>query len=373
MSCRIPVSKPCIGPLEHQLVNECLRNNRLSMGPMVERFEHQLAERLGVRHVVTCSSGTTALHLALVALGVGPGDEVIVPNLTFVATANAVHYTGARVVLVDVLPETWCLDPNDVARKVNERTKAIIPVHIYGAIADLRALAKFHLPVIEDAAEALGAQYRDFSGPWSDCATFSFYANKVMTSGGEGGAVATNDPRLATNLRMYRGQGTRGNDPRYYHAAVGYNYRLTDLQAAIGVGQLSHLDEMLEARRAVIARYAERLLGGQPDWSRAPCAQFEHNAPWQFTFTVPPGCSRDGLAAYLAEHGVETRPVFVPMHRLPAYRMPAHRLVDGDGDRTFPVASRLADTGISLPTYPTLTLAEVDGVCDLVLNYLLST
>jgi perosamine synthetase len=370
---RIPVSQPCLSPLEHQLVNDCLQRNQLSQGPMVAQFESELAERIGVEHVVACSSGTTALHLALVGLGIGPGDEVLVPDLTFVATANAVRYTGAAPVLVDVLPTTWCIDPIDAARKVTPRTKAIIPVHLYGVIADMRALADLRLIVVEDAAEAFGAAYHDFSGPWSDCATFSWYANKVLTSMGEGGAVATNDYLLSEKLRALRGQGTWACDRRYYHALLGYNYRLTDVQAAFGVGQLSHLDEMLNARHRIVRHYFDNLVGYVH--MQDPGEGSHTNAPWQFTFAVSAGLSRDDLAAYLLSHGIDTRPAFVPLHRLPMYAYPFGddgRPLHGNGpldDSRFPNASAIGDTTLSLPTYPDLSLSAVDEISELVLEW----
>jgi perosamine synthetase len=376
---RIPVSQPCLSPLEHQLVRECLQRNQLSQGPMVARFEREFAEWLGVKHAIAVTSGTTALHLALVTLGIGPGDEVLVPDLTFVATANAVSYTGAVPVLVDVDPATWCIDPADIARKVTKRSRAIIPVHLYGVPCDYSTSAP--LFVIEDAAEGLGGSYPSgrklgACGPGScDIGCFSFYANKCLTTG-EGGMVVTDSDLLNERLRTLRGQGTRTSDPRYYHAELGFNYRMTELQAALGVGQLSHLDEMLNARRSVVRHYAANLVGvlGQ-EWYRRVLGWWEYAAPWQFTFTVPDGLSRDDLAAYLLSHGIDTRPGFVPLHRLPMYQYDFGddgQPLRGNGpldDSQFPNASLVGDMALSLPTYPDLPLSAVDEIAQLVVDW----
>jgi perosamine synthetase len=378
---RIPVSQPCLSLLEHQLVRECLQRNQLSQGPMVARFEREFAEWLGVKHAIAVTSGTTALHLALVALGIGPGDEVLVPDLTFVATANAVSYTGAVPVLVDVDPATWCIDPVDIARKITRRSRAIIPVHLYGVPCDYSTSAP--LLVIEDAAEGLGGSYPSgrklgACGGSCDIGCFSFYANKCLTTG-EGGMVVTDSDLLNERLRTLRGQGTRTGDPRYYHAVRGFNYRMTELQAALGVGQLSHLDEMLEARREVMLRYADMLYRQLHDdrhggWDAPPCVATQYYAPWQFTFAVPDGLSRNGLAAHLLAHGIDTRPAFVPLHRLPMYQyeFSDSGYLRGNGpldDSRFPNASLIGDTALSLPTYPDLPLSAVDEIAQLVVDW----
>lgn len=358
---RYPVSQPTLGPVERLLVNKALDDNRITQGAMVAEFEKILAGYLNVEHVVATTSGTTALHLALAALGLGPGDEVLVPDLTFVATANAVAYTGARVVLVDVDPKTWCMDPADAQRKLTDRTRAIVPVHLYGVPCDMDALAvlahNHGLVIIEDSAEGLGGSYEGYAlGSLGQAGVFSFYGNKVVTCG-EGGAVSTNSATLAGRLRFLRGQAL---DPerRYYHPEVGFNYRMTDLQAAVGIGQFSHLLEMLQQRREIVDLYSQLLCyyGVKP--IVLPNTQ---HAPWLFTLQLNAGSKRDGLMRYLDARGIETRPVFVPLHRMPMYA--------GD-DTEFPYASRLGDAGVSLPTYPGLTCHDVLSICDDVVTYL---
>lgn len=355
------VSQPCLSALEHQLVNEVLERNQLTMGPMVARFESLLARYLDVPHVITTNNGTTALHLTLAAAGIGPGDEVLVPDLTFVASANAVRYTGADVVLVDVHPETWAIDVRDATRKVTSRTRAVLPVHLYGVPApldDLWLLAKEHkLLLIEDAAEGLGGNYHGCAlGAYGHAGTFSFYGNKVITCG-EGGAVTTRDGRLAEKLRFLRGQAL---DPkrRYYHPEVGFNYRLTDLQAAVGVGQMQRLPELLAARQEIMDAYRSRLMyHGDVPVPRPG----EYQAPWLFTY-LPTSRrkTRDELMVALATDGIETRPTFVPLHRMPMYL--GH-------DDEFPVSSDIGDRGMSLPTHANLTLTDVDYICSKVVQW----
>ncbi len=349
---KYPVSRPCLTAADRHSVMAALEHCQLTQGVNVRRFEGELALRLGVPHVVATTSGTTALHLALAALGLGPGDEVIVPDLTYVATANAVAYTRARVRLADIDPATGCLDVEDVARKITGRTRAIIPVHLYGVPCDMETLFRLAGPdihIIEDAAEGFGGTYWTHSGApmgtLGTCGTFSFYGNKIMTTG-EGGAVVTRDPALADRLRSLRGMA---QDPkqRYFHTELGFNYRMTDLQAALGFGQLSHLTEMLTKRTQICDRYSQRVLGRS--WPAG-------HAPWLFTFLLPEGCPRDVFMARLDEQGIETRPAFVPLHRMPMFRT--------GSDRDFPGATFFGDQGVSLPTYPELSLNDVDIICN---------
>lgn len=354
---RIPVSAPCLGQVETDHVAEVMRSGWLTLGPMVERFEAEFARRVGVRHAVFTTSGTTALHLALAVLDIGPGHEVLVPDLTYIATANAVTYVGATAVLCDVSADTWCLDVLDAVRRASPRTIADIPVHLYGHPAPSAEC----LFTIEDAAQGLGGycigeKWRPL-GTCSTLGVYSFFANKVMTTG-EGGMVVTNDGRLNERLRLLRGQGV---DPhrRYWHPEVGYNYRPTELQAAIGLAQLSHLDEMLERRQSIVRRYAAAL---SPVVESPPCARPEA-APWLFTFLVPAPHRRDWLAERLRDTwNIETRPTFVPIHRQPFY--------SGPRDSDYPNACRIGDNGLSLPTFPDLTDEQVDYVCGAVISEL---
>lgn len=349
---RIPVSQPCLGELEAHLVSECFRRNQLTAGPMVKAFEQGLADWLRVKHVVAVSSGTTALHLALAALYVGPGDEVLVPNLTYVATANAVRYCGAEPVLVDVNEDDWNLDLDDARRRLTDRTRAILPVHLYGMPCHMRAVLAFAeahgLSVVEDAAEGLGGAFENRAlGTFGQAGCFSFYGNKILTTG-EGGAVATDSDWVAARARSLRGMA---QDPtrRYYHTDVGFNYRMTDLQAAVGFGQLQHLGDMLAQRQLVMERYRIRL--SVP--LALPTGSWQ--APWLFTF-APRNPRR--LAERLAAVGIETRPTFVPLSRLPMY---------ASDERSYDVSE--AVDGLSLPTFADMTLAQVDEICDRVLEF----
>lgn len=356
----IPVSKPSLGALERSLVNDCLDSQQITYGPRVQAFERDLAEKLGSKYALTTSSGTTALHLALVALGIGPGHEVIVPNLTFVATANAAFYTGAKVVLADIDPKTWCIDPVDVANKITGRTKAIIPVHLYGVPADITSLlelADIHkLLIVEDAAEGLGGTYNGRAlGTLGKCGTFSFYGNKIITTG-EGGAVLTDDERLYKRMFLLRGQA-HSPVQRYYHTEIGFNYRMTDLQAALGGGQIQRLDKMVARRREILRLYHDRL----SYYGDAPCVRPDA-APWLYTF-LPHSSKvlRDDLVNALTAAGVETRPGFVPLNRMPMYRQPDH---------LFPASTFVGDHALSLPTFVDLSFQDVDKICDVMIKAL---
>src|SRR5215207_70189 len=336
----IPVAAPVLAGREKEYVADCMESGWISSaGRYVELFEAEFAKFCGVRHAVSCCNGTAALHLSLAALGVGPGDEVIVPTLTFVATANAVTYCGARPVFADSEPETWNLDPAQVAAKVTPRTKGIVAVHLYGNPAEmdtLRALASRHgLFLVEDAAEAHGALHRGRrAGSLGDLAAFSFYGNKIIATG-EGGMVVTDDDALAARVRLLRGQGM---DPerRYWFPVVGYNYRMMNIPAAIGLAQLERAGWHTARRREVAAGY-RRLLGNVPGLSWQAERDWARHAFWMFTILLGDEAAdgRDRLMARLLEEGVETRPVFYPLHSLPPYREAAR-------GEEFPVAERLA-------------------------------
>lgn len=358
---RIPVAAPLLDGREREYVLECLDSTWISSaGRFIGEFEARFAEFCGVKHAVATNNGTTALHLALVALGVGPGDEVIIPTLTYVATANAVRYCGATPVLADCDPATMNLDPARVAELVTERTRGVIPVHLYGHPADMdpiNRLAQQHgLFVLEDAAEAVGATYRGKrTGSLGDCAVFSFFGNKIITTG-EGGMVTTNDDALAAKLRLYRGQGM---DPerRYWFPVIGYNYRMTNVAAAIGLAQLERIEHHLRRRREVAAAYETRLRALGDAVVRPRTEPWAEHVFWMYTVLLgdAPGVARDEVMRRMEEAGVETRPVFHPMHVLPPYR--------GLALRPFPYADLCSARGINLPTHALLTEADIDRVC----------
>ena len=356
---RIPIAEPEFGANELKYVTECLESGWISsIGPFVERFEQSIARFCGARHAIATANGTVALHLALAALGIGKGDEVIVPAMTFIATANAVHYTGASIVLVDVDSETWNIDPVAVERAVTRRTKAIVPVHLYGLPCDmdaLRRIAKRHrLFLVEDAAESLGATYKGTqTGVIGDIGTFSFYANKTLTTG-EGGMCLTNNNRLAARMRHLRDHAM-SKTRRYYHPEIGFNYRITALQAAIGVAQAERLEELLERKRQIAGWY-DAALAGIPGLVLPARRNGLVSSNWMYSVLVLPafGMSRDALAAALREQGIDTRPFFWALHEQPPYRT-SFRAKRG---RALPVAARLARQGLSLPSASTLRLEQ---------------
>jgi len=355
----IPVAEPLLGEKELEYVTDCIRSGWVSSaGEYVRRFEREFAAYCGVRYGVATHNGTVALHLALVALGIGPGDEVILPTLTFVATANAVTYTGATPVFVDSEPRTWNLDPEAAARAITPRTRAIIAVHLYGHPADmdpLRALADEHgLVLIEDAAEAHGARYKGRrTGSLSDVAIFSFFGNKIITTG-EGGMVLTDDGVLAERCFFLENQAKQKDDP-YWHTEIGYNYRMTNLQAALGVAQLERIEELVAIRLRNAAHYNRRL-AKVPGLTLPPCAEWAEAVYWMYTVLIEDdyGLDRDTLMARLRQLGIETRPVFYPIHTLPMYNQ----------GQSFPVAEEVGRKGINLPSGATLTPEQVDAVCD---------
>lgn len=349
-----PVAEPVLEGNEKKYVNECLDRGWISgSGEFVERFEREFAAYCGTRFAVAVANGTVALHVAAAALGIAPGDEVIVPDLTYIATANAVTYCGAKPVFCDVDARTWTLDPADVTRKITARTRAIMPVHLYGHPADMDALcevaARHDLFIIEDAAEAHGAEYKGRrAGSLGDVATFSFYGNKIITTG-EGGMLTTDDADLAGRMRLLRGQGM---DParRYWFPIVGYNYRLTNMQAAVGLAQLERIEFFIRRRREVAAWYASAMQG-LPFVSPIEEA-WAKNVYWLYSILLPRNLDRDSVMKRLLEDGIETRPFFHALHHMPPYR--------GAGcDHDFPVTTDAAARGINLPSSARLTQEDV--------------
>jgi perosamine synthetase len=360
---RIPVAAPVLNGREREYVLDCLDTSWISStGKYVSAFEEGFAEFCGLPHAVACCNGTVAVHLALLAAGVGPGDEVIVPTLTYVASANPIVYAGATPVFVDAEPVTWNMDPAAVAAAVTDRTRAIVVVHLYGHPVDMDpilATARAHgLVVVEDAAEAHGAEYKGRrTGGLGDVGTFSFYGNKIITTG-EGGMVTCADAAMAARIRQWRGQG---QDPerRYRFPVVGYNYRMTNVAAAIGLGQLERIDWHMQRRREIATWYRDEL-GALPGVLLSPEQPWARSAFWISCMILAgaPETERDALMGRLAELGIETRPFFYPIHTMPMYAGEA-------GRGAFPVAEELAAGGINLPSGAGLTREDVAyiGAC----------
>jgi perosamine synthetase len=357
---RFPVAEPLLDGNEEEYVLDCIRSGWISsQGHFVSRFERAVAEFHQVPHALAVSNGTAALHLALVSLGIGPGDEVIVPDLTFAATASAVIHSGAVPVFVDVEPETWMLDVAAARRAVTSRTRAVVPVHLYGHPCDMTALAELarerELIVVEDAAEALGARAGGrLTGTFGDAACFSFFGNKAVTTG-EGGMLLFRDDEAFERATMLR---DHGSDPhrRYWHLEAGFNYRLTNLQAAVGAAQMERIETILDRKRVLAARYDEQL-ADIPGIERPRSAAWAEPVCWLYTIRVTEEAvlMRDELAERLLLNGIETRPVFHPLHAMPPFRQFA-------GSGTFAVAVAAAATGLSLPSAVTMTSTDVDVV-----------
>jgi perosamine synthetase len=324
--------------------------NWITQGHYVDRFEKEFASFIGVNHAIAVSSGTSALHLAMIAMSVKPGDAVLIPALTYIATANAVTYMGGTPVCCDVDKLTWNLDPVDVKAKYEKLSKAgvnvvgIIPVHLYGNPCDMSSLLEFaranSMWVVEDAAEAHGGMF-DFGmlGSFGAVNAFSFYGNKIITTG-EGGMVTTDDDVIANTVRLYRGQGQ--GKLRYRHDVVGYNYRMTDLQAAIGCAQLSRINEFKSIRHRIWSDYASLLT----DFERQlrPIG----SAHWLFSLLVPENCDRDGVMRYMSDRGIETRPVFPTIASQWPYAENSQMTIAHD----------IAARGISLPTHVNLEVGD---------------
>jgi perosamine synthetase len=357
---RIPLSEPTMGEAEAIYLRECVEENWVAgRGRFVRELEELFAVLHGCPAAVSTASGTAALHLAMVELGVGPGDEVLVPALTFVATANAVRYTGATPVFVDVDPITYTIDPAHAAASVSERTRAILAVHLYGHPADmdaLCALARTHeLAIVEDAAEALGARYRGQPcGTIGDIGCFSFNGNKLITAGG-GGMLLARDPRRLEHMRHLTLQGREPGSSEYLHDEIAFNYVLSNLHAAVGLAQLERLEQMLAHRRALAERYAEALAGA-PGLTFCGEASWAHANFWLMSVLVDAeqGRSRERLMDCLEDAGIQARPFFTPLPDVGAYH---------DARRAdVPVARRLHAQGLSLPSSASLTESDQDRV-----------
>jgi perosamine synthetase len=362
----LPIAKPDLTGNELQYVIDAVESSWISSaGSYVDAFEARFTEFTHSSFGVACCNGTAALHLALLGLGIGPGDEVIVPTLTYVASVNAIVHAGATPVLVDSEPQTWNLDPGKIPELISDRTKAIVAVHLYGVPADMGAIMKVAaahgLYVIEDAAEAHGATVDGRPvGSIGHVGTFSFYGNKILTTG-EGGMTVTQDPEIARLMRLFRGQG---QDPqrRYWFGVVGYNYRITNVQAAIGLAQLERIDGLLEARGRIGSWYRQRLQAIPGVRIQHPHAGTEA-VDWLMSVTVDGSSaeSRRNLQQRLADRGIETRPIFFPMHTMPVYSSPEYAARFPEAG--FPVAEAVAAGGLSLPTWVGMTEGDVERVC----------
>lgn len=365
---RLPVMEPALKGREVEYVLDCLRSNWISsQGKYVEQFENNFRSYITSDYALSVSNGTTALHLAMAALGIGDGDEVVVPDLTFISPASMALLCGAKPIFADVERSTWTIDPLAIEAQITPRTKAIVVVHLYGHPCDMdpiMEIARRHsLYVIEDCAESLGSRYKGRKvGTIGDIGTFSFFANKVITTG-EGGMVITNNPEIHHKMRLLRDHGM-SSEKRYWHIVSGFNYRLTNLQAAIGLAQLERIDELLSYREEIVGRYSAQLkeidgivLPPQKEWA--------YNIYWLYSILVDKevtGIDRDTLMGHLAEHGIDTRPLFYPLHQQPPFSY--------ESGKSFPNTDWLSNSGLSLPTSNNIRLEDVDKVCSVIRSFM---
>ena len=363
----IPVAEPSIGKEELKNVIEAIESGWISSrGKFIEEFENNFANYCNMEYGIATSNGTVAIHLALKALGIKEGDEVIVPNLTFIATANAVTYCNAKPIFVDSHPDYWCIDPEKIEEKITSRTKAIIPVHIYGNPCDMDPIMeiaeKYSLFVIEDAAESHGGKYKNkILGSFGIMSCYSFFANKVITTG-EGGMVLTNDEKLHDKLRLLRDHGMN-REKRYWYDIVGFNYRMTNLQGAVGVAQLTKIDKFLEKKRKIAGWYKAGLqnlakknlitIHPEPSWAEGIF--------WLYSILLNNKTEeeRDDFLLILRENGIETRPFFYPINILPPYKYE---------DKTLSVSIDLASRGLNLPSSTNLEKKDIDFITDVINN-----
>lgn len=355
----IPISQPSITQKEIDYVTDAVKSTWISsLGKYIDQFEAEFAKFCGTEYAIAVSNGTVAIHLALVAHHIGPGDEVIIPNLTFVATANAVLHAGAKPVFVDIDPFNLCIDSISLEKAITPRTKAIMPVHLYGHPADMKKImevAERHkLIVIEDAAEAHGAKaYNKTVGGWGNCATFSFYGNKNLTTG-EGGMITTNDKELNARCRYLRDHAM-SKEKRYWHTEIGFNYRMTNIQAALGCAQLERINELMNKRQQLFAWYERELhgirgvvLNRTNDWAT--------NSYWLICMECDRWTSeedRDNFMLKLKSRGIDSRPYFYPLSMMPYLK----------NSVSTPISMAAYIKGINLPTYFDLSEENVKSIC----------
>ncbi|MGJ0190923.1 DegT/DnrJ/EryC1/StrS family aminotransferase [Pantoea sp. RRHST58] len=357
----IPVYQPSLNGREKEYVMKCLDTTWISSrGEFISEFEQSFAAYAGCEYATTVANGTVALHLAMEALGISSGDEVIVPTLTYIASVNTIVQTGASVVYCDSEADTWNVDVEDLRKRITPRTKAIMVVHLYGLACDLEAVAalckEHNLYLIEDCAEAFGSRLNGkHVGTFGDVATFSFFGNKTITTG-EGGMVLCRDREVYDRACHLKSQGV-SKTREYWHDVLAYNYRMTNICAAIGLAQLEQADSIIARKREIAAQYAKGLAGLPLHLQPEPEGYF--HTYWMCSILLDQASERVGLRDYLKEQGIETRPLFPPAHTMP------HVF----SDESFPVAESLSGRGINLPSYPALTDEQIAFICSAIKTY----
>ncbi len=347
----LPVYKPDLSGNERAYVIDCIDSSWISSnGEYIEKFEKSFAEWTGAKHAISVCNGSVALHLALHCLDIGPGDEVIVPTFTYIASVNTIAQTGAKPVFAESNKSDWLIDIDKVEELITDKTRAILPVHLYGYSCDTKALRvianKYGLKIIEDCAEAIGTKINtQHIGLTGEIGSFSFFGNKTITTG-EGGMVVTNDEALASRLRQVKGQG-QSFSRRYWHEMLGFNYRMTNIEAAIGLAQMERIDSILVRKRRIGESY--KSFAAHLPVSFQNTGQHVESSYWLTTILLPENINRDELMFYMRNAGIETRPTFYCAHTMPMY----------DNSESFPVAQDISKRGLSLPSYPALTENDI--------------
>jgi len=355
----IPVCRPTLTGKELIYLNECIKTNQISSrGKFVEKFEQKFAQYCGCKYGISTTSGTTALHLALVSLDIKPGDEVILPSFTMISPALAIYYCGAKPVLVDVDSKTWTINVKKIEEKITSKTKAILAVHIYGHPCDMDPIIsiakKYNLYIIEDAAEAHGAEYKNKKcGSLSDVACFSFYANKIITTG-EGGMIVTNDEQVAERSRLLKDLGFL-KEKRFLHQDIGFNYRMTNLQAAIGLAQLEEIEKFVEARRNNAYLY-NKYLKDIEEITLPPEETWAKSCYWMYGILVN-NINREELREELRERKVDTRTFFIPMNKQPVFNK-----LGWFKKEHYPISENLSEKGFYLPSSSSLKSEEIEYI-----------
>jgi perosamine synthetase len=361
MNYKYPVYQPNLSGNEKKYVNECLDSTWISSkGKFINQFEEKFSKFTGIKNSVTVSNGTVALHIALLALGIGQDDEVIVPTFTYISSVNAIKYTGAKPIFVDSDPLTWQIDTKNIEQKISKKTKAIMPVHIYGHACEMDEIMKisdeYKLHVVEDCAEAIGTLYKGkHVGTFGDISTFSFFGNKTITTG-EGGMVCSNSKELSDLSIRLKGQGLAKNR-EYFHDIIGYNYRMTNICAAIGCAQLERVEDILINKKRLAQKYIDALKNLPVEYHQEH-GDINHSY-WMFTILVKSESDRTKLRKFLNENGIDTRPTFHPVHTMPMYNT----------KETFEVAEDLGKRGINLPSYPDLSDNDIEIITNKIRSY----
>ncbi len=366
MKYKYPVYQPYLSGNEKKYVNDCLDTTWISSkGQYISKFETKFSDFTKAKYASTVANGTVAIHLALLALGIGEGDEVIVPSFTYIASVNAIVYTGAKPVFVDCNPDDWQVDVSDIQRKISNKTKAIIAVHLYGGACNMEAIVEMaksnSIFVIEDCAEAFGTTINGVHvGNFGDIGTFSFFGNKTITTG-EGGMLTCNDATLHDRIERIKGQGL-AKHRQYWHDIIGYNYRMTNICAAIGLAQIEKISEILLKKRQLFFDYFEQLNGYPVEFQKSDSNV--NSSFWMISILFNDNETRDSARKYLENNGIETRPLFYPVHTMPMYSKKYSKI---------PVSENIGLRGINLPSYPSLNKSDVNFICNIVKGFFDST